>query len=204
MLNSLVDVIGALVAFADKHGECTLHPSALLTESEYDALKDLDTQLFAFCQLLGLPLPVLPQSEADVTGFFGNSKLPYILCTIHHPIEKVVGQPAQELVGSGMLLFPTAEWFHAMKSLQTLAVLVEKKRHDSSKGRSAKSKRGRPAGSKTQEQDCNLYSDWKAAHRETGMTKAEFLRERGLPERELASIERGRKHSKKKNPSGKK
>jgi hypothetical protein len=68
---------------------------------------------------------------------------------------------------------------------------------------SGKRKRGRPAGSQTKTHDSKLYGDWKAAHRETGMTKKEFLRERSLPPSELAAIERGRKQSQEKKPPGK-
>jgi hypothetical protein len=69
---------------------------------------------------------------------------------------------------------------------------------------SGKRKRGRPAGSKTKTDDCKLYGDWKAAHRETRMTKQEFLRERGLPASELAAIERGRKQLAREKAAGKK
>jgi hypothetical protein len=57
-------------------------------------------------------------------------------------------------------------------------------------------KRGRPP-SKTRAEDGKLYLDWKAANRETGITKKEFLRGRGLPESDLAAIERGRKQAEK-------
>jgi hypothetical protein len=56
-----------------------------------------------------------------------------------------------------------------------------------------KGERGRPLGGKTAKRDRKLYLDWKAAHRSTGISKAEFLRERGLLETDLSAIERGRK-----------
>jgi hypothetical protein len=61
-----------------------------------------------------------------------------------------------------------------------------------------KGKRGRPPGSKTEAEDLKLYSDWQAANTVRRITKAEFLRERGLPKSDLSAIERGRKQEKKK------
>jgi hypothetical protein len=58
--------------------------------------------------------------------------------------------------------------------------------------------RGRPSGSPTAERDNKLYADWIAAHALTGMSKAEFLRERGLPQSDGAAIERGRGNAKRK------
>jgi hypothetical protein len=52
--------------------------------------------------------------------------------------------------------------------------------------------RGRPPGSPTAQTDNKLFADWKAAHASTGTSKAQFLRERGLPETDLYAIERGR------------
>jgi len=52
--------------------------------------------------------------------------------------------------------------------------------------------RGRPVGSPTADRDNQLFADYKAARRDTRITKAEFLKERGLPESDLAAIERGR------------
>jgi hypothetical protein len=131
-----------------------------------------------------------------------------------------------------MVIFPTFEWQHAMRSLLAAALVFEAKGQpwgdrssassvkDQSAGvntssdsdedgqnagrRSATRRRGRPAGSKTQEQDSKLYSDWKAAQRENGISKAQFLHERGLPESCLDAIERGRKRAKTKNRSGNK
>jgi len=53
-------------------------------------------------------------------------------------------------------------------------------------------RRGRRPGSKTGATDLQLYRNWKDANRATGITKAEFIRERGLPEKDLDAIERGR------------
>jgi hypothetical protein len=52
--------------------------------------------------------------------------------------------------------------------------------------------RGRPVGSPTADRDNQLFADYKAAHRETGITKADFLKERGRPQSDLAAIDRGR------------
>lgn len=59
---------------------------------------------------------------------------------------------------------------------------------------------GRPLGSPTGANDLQLYLDWKAAQRETGVTKAEFLRARNLPQLDLAAIERGRAQEKRRGP----
>jgi hypothetical protein len=56
--------------------------------------------------------------------------------------------------------------------------------------------RGRPRASNSELQ---LYFDWKAANRATGITKPEFLRERGLPKNMLAAIERGRAQAKRRS-----
>jgi hypothetical protein len=53
-------------------------------------------------------------------------------------------------------------------------------------------RRGRPPGSKSAARDRKLFEDFRAAKRATGITKSEFLRERGLPQSDLAAIERGR------------
>jgi hypothetical protein len=72
-------------------------------------------------------------------------------------------------------------------------------------GKGAKSKRGRkPKTDKAKARDVKLYRDWKAAHGTTGISKAEFLHERGLPETDLAAIERGRKHVARKPDPGRK
>jgi hypothetical protein len=68
---------------------------------------------------------------------------------------------------------------------------------EESAGRSPeRRKRGRPSGGPSAGRDYQLYKDWKAAHQARRITKAEFLRERGLPERDLAAIERGRAQEK--------
>jgi hypothetical protein len=56
--------------------------------------------------------------------------------------------------------------------------------------------RGRPRGSDSAAYDRKLFEDWTEAKATTGMTKPEFLRARGLPEKELAAIERGRAQAK--------
>jgi hypothetical protein len=54
--------------------------------------------------------------------------------------------------------------------------------------------RGRPEGSETRKNDLKLWHDYQAAHRTTRISKAEFVRERGLDAEEgLAALERGRK-----------
>jgi hypothetical protein len=65
-------------------------------------------------------------------------------------------------------------------------------------GQSGKSRRlpGRPRGSKSAADDLKLYLDWKEANRARGITKREFLQERGLPMSQLAAIERGRAQAK--------
>jgi DNA modification methylase len=65
-------------------------------------------------------------------------------------------------------------------------------------GKSGKGRRprGRPRGSDSAENDRKLYHAWKDANGATGITKAEFLRERGLPVSYLAAIERGRAQGK--------
>jgi hypothetical protein len=56
--------------------------------------------------------------------------------------------------------------------------------------------RGRPRGSDSAAGDLKLFLDWKSANQATGITKVEFLRERGLPAGDWAAIERGRAHEK--------
>jgi hypothetical protein len=64
--------------------------------------------------------------------------------------------------------------------------------------KSKASPRGRPRGSHTAEKDLKLFLDWKAAHQTTRITKQEFLRKRGLAAHEMAAIERGRAHARRK------
>jgi hypothetical protein len=71
-------------------------------------------------------------------------------------------------------------------------------------GTNRKRRRGRKPGAKTADADTRLYRDWKAAHDTTGITKAEFIRERGLPDTDLSSLERGRGNVKRKRSSGRK
>src|SRR4051794_40670161 len=58
-----------------------------------------------------------------------------------------------------------------------------------------KKKRGRPPGSPTNNtaSDIRLYENFKAAKRETGVTKKDFLRGKGLDDSNLSAMERGRK-----------
>jgi hypothetical protein len=229
MLNSLSTVIIASLAFAEKHKGHPLDPSTFLKEDKSDELAALDAQFYAFCQLLGLSLSEL---EDPGPGPCRNLRLPFIVGTCHVPIEDGPDGTKREMVGSGMVIFPTFEWQHAMRSLLAAALVIEAKGQpcrerssasslkDQSAGvgtisdshengqnagrKSAKPRRGRPAGSKTQELDSKLYLDWQAAQRENGITKAQFLHERGLPDSYLAAIERGRKRAKTKNRSGNK
>src|SRR4029077_17743033 len=71
-----------------------------------------------------------------------------------------------------------------------------KKTNESGKGRRPP---GRPRGSNSAAVDLKLYVDWKAANRATGITKREFLQERGLPMSQLAAIERGRAQTKRRS-----
>jgi hypothetical protein len=81
------------------------------------------------------------------------------------------------------------------------AAAGERKRATTTK---PKRSRGRPAGSATTERDLQLYRDWKTAHQATGITKSEFLREKGLPESDLSAIERGRAQARRKRRPGRK
>jgi hypothetical protein len=236
MLDAFVEVIDSLLAFAATHGGGPLDPSAFLTADQIDELETLDTQFYAGCQLSGLSLPIIPDREELKLSSFGHLRLPYVLCTTHWPIKDEAGRPTREMVRSGMAIWPTREWKHAMKCLRATAGLLKAKGEHKGKARitptasataaggdesqgtisnkqelcpgteqkRGKSARGRPAGSKTQAYDLNLYADWKAAQRETGMTKAEFLQERNLPTSALDAIERGRKRAKARNQPGKK
>jgi hypothetical protein len=65
-------------------------------------------------------------------------------------------------------------------------------------GLNARPRRGRPRGSASSKRDLQLFLDWKAANGLTGIHKDEFLRERSLPLRDLAAIERGRAQVKRK------
>lgn len=57
--------------------------------------------------------------------------------------------------------------------------------------------RGRPQGSITRKSDLKLWSDYRAACRTAKVTKAEFIRDRGLDSEEgLAALDRGRKATK--------
>src|SRR5262249_18000320 len=75
----------------------------------------------------------------------------------------------------------------------------ERKKREQVEG---KRSRGRPKGGNTAKRDLKLYQDWKAANTATGITKVEFLRERGRAENELSAIERGRKQADPKRKPG--
>jgi hypothetical protein len=226
VLNSLTAVIDALLAFADKHAGHPLDPATFLTEDQIQELAALDALFYAFCLLLGLSLTGLKDSGP---GPCRNSRLPFIIGKCHLPVEDGPDGTKREMVATGMVIFPTFEWQHAMKSLRAAADVIEAMgqlqvtappskargaglgnvfhQHGDSRDpgrKSAKPRKGRPAGSKTRAHDLKLYSNWKAARRETGVTKAEFLRERGLPESDFAAIERGRKQANTENLAGKK
>jgi hypothetical protein len=179
-----------------------LHPSALLSPDQFEELTDLDARFYAHCHLSDLPISVIPATADDGLCRFGYSRLPYVLCTLHLPTSDAAGQTTQETVCRGMMITPSPEWHQALKSLRAMAAVLEAKPRAS--GECEKRKRGRPAGSKTQTRDRELYLDWKAAQRATGITKLEFLQERGLPASDLAAIERGRKQEEGKNRPGKK
>jgi hypothetical protein len=223
MSNSLVAAIDALLAFVGKHACKGLDPSSLLTQDQQVELTTLDTEFYAHCQLSGLSLSIIPEPKEYGHSGFGNSKLPYVSTTLHLPFKDEAVNVTHEGVASGMMLMPTSEWNHALMSIRATAVLKikaeesgknrgasqsttsDKDKYDHGTARkSEKRKRGRPAGSRTQENDLKLYLDWKAASRTNRINKAEFLNERGLPKSDLAAIERGRKQDKRNNRPGKK
>jgi hypothetical protein len=223
MLNPLVAAIDALLAFAGKHVCEGLVPSSLLTQDQFVELTTLDTAFYGYCQLSGLSLSILPDPKNYGHSGFGNAKLPYRRVTLHLPVKDEPGNVPHEMVASGMMIMPTYEWKYAMLSLRATAAL-KAKAQGSGKDRgtsqktlsdkdeddhgvtkkSEKRNRGRPAGSKTKEEDLKLYLDWKAAYRTNRMTKVEFLHARGLPVSALDAIERGRKQEKRNNRPGKK
>lgn len=73
---------------------------------------------------------------------------------------------------------------------------------ETSESGSGRRPRGRPRGSDSAANDLKLYLDWKAANRTTGITKSEFLRERGLLATDIDAIERGRAHEKRMRSEG--
>jgi hypothetical protein len=78
------------------------------------------------------------------------------------------------------------------------------RRAEKCRGGKHKRRRGRPRGSKTAAAYTRLYLDWKAAHNGTGITKAEFIRERGLRPTAIHAIERGRANVRRAAASGRK
>ncbi|MSQ94781.1 MAG: hypothetical protein EXR98_09530 [Gemmataceae bacterium] len=76
---------------------------------------------------------------------------------------------------------------------------VTGKREETEKNGKGRRPRGRPRGSDSAAKDLKLYLDWKAANRATKITKAEFVRERGLPATAVDAIERGRAQDKRRS-----
>jgi hypothetical protein len=227
-MGNLLDVVDAFGDFVNKHAGEPLNPSTFLTQEQLGTLTTLDAQLYAHCHVSGLSLSGIPDPKEPSFGSFGNSKLPYMWCTIHVPIKDGAGKVTGETVASGMMILPTAEWVHALRSLRAAAQLLDAESKNGHRAQTSKSEspekgtsqdktskeshnhsarekrnRGRPTGSETQMSDRKLYEDWKAAHRETGMSKKEFLCARGLPECDVKAIERGRKHKDSKQGPGK-
>jgi hypothetical protein len=208
-----------LLAFAGKHACDDLDPSALLTRDQIVELTNLDTEFYAHCQLSGLSLSILPEPKDNGHSGFGNSKLPYISGILHLPIKDEAGNVTHEMVARGMMIMPTPEWKYALMSLRATAALKAKAeesgkdqgasqsitsdKNEDDQGTARKSetrKRGRPPGSETKKEDLKLYLHWKAADQTNRVTKAEFLRARGLPKSALAAIERGRKQERNNRP----
>lgn len=71
-------------------------------------------------------------------------------------------------------------------------------------GDKPKQRRGRPKGGATKGQALKLFREWKAANNTTSISKLEFLRERGLPESDLDTLERGRKQDYRRRKAGRK
>jgi hypothetical protein len=223
MVSPLVDAIDALLAFVGNHAFAGLDPSSFLTQDQLIELTTLDTEFYAHCQLSGLSLSIIPEPEVNGWSGFGNSKIPYVSTTLHLPVKDEAGNVTHEMRASGMMIMPTPEWNHALMSLRATAALKAKVQ-ESGKDRgtsqntisgkdevnhggvtkSEKRKRGRPAGSRTKEEDLKLYLGWKAAHRTNLITKAEFIRAKKLPASALAAIDRGRKQEQRNNRPGKK
>jgi hypothetical protein len=205
----LTAVIDSLLAFGHEHSKGGMDPSDILAEDQLAKLRDLDAELYAGSQLEGVSLSIIPEPQGHLHGF-GNSKMPYCLVTLHLPFKDEDGTIRREKRASGMAILLTHEWIHAMRSLRATAEALQARAGNSGKNASAPNKRsckrrprGRPAGSKTKEQDGKLYSSWKAAYSKNRITKREFLREKGLPESDLAAIERGRKQRQKNESPGK-
>ncbi|HEV3446382.1 MAG TPA: hypothetical protein VG099_17190 [Gemmataceae bacterium] len=131
MRNSLVAVIDSLLRFANKHAKGLLDPSAFLTQDQIAELTALDAELYAGCQLHGISLSVIPEPQETSFRSFGNSKLPYVFSTLHLPIKDEDGKVRRETRPSGMMIFPTSEWTHALKSLRMAAAALRAKAQDS-------------------------------------------------------------------------
>jgi hypothetical protein len=112
MLHSLIAALDALLPFARKHAGTPLDPSTLLTEHQFNELRRLAATLYAQCHVNQVPLPGFPHPAEDFFQPFGNSKIPFITGTIHLPGE----EPR-----SGLHIFPTPEWVHALDSLRATA-----------------------------------------------------------------------------------
>jgi hypothetical protein len=92
-----------------------------------------------------------------------------------------------------------SEQEHDIPHAEALGRMPETPQKNGVRGRGKpKSRRGRKPGSSTADSDTKLYLDWKAAHRQNGLTKAEFIHERRLPSSALAALERGRANEKRK------
>jgi hypothetical protein len=170
MHNSLVAVVDRLLAFATKHAKGVLDPSALLTEDQIAELTTLDTEFYARCQLDGLPLSIISEPQDPGLRGFGNSKLPYALCTVHVPIKDEDGTITREMRGSGMMIILTPEWIHTMKSLRATAEALKAKAEDrgkmpstnaeSSQGGEAKWMPVSEAVNKANEKGYNITPTW--------------------------------------------
>jgi hypothetical protein len=169
-------------------------------------LRQLDAEVGAQCQLRGMVAPRDTVMNKTQLSPFGYCKVPFM----RH--------------SGGFTIVLTQDWLGAMQTLRREAELraggmvagggagpadggvgtCERIGAPGSAGAKAKRQRGRRPGSPTANADTRLYRDWRAAHDATGITKAEFLRERGLPAKDMAALERGRANVRRKRRSGRK
>jgi len=108
--------------------------------------------------------------------------------------EPVYSKPVLRLTAEGRAVLA----LHRIASLERGRRLSEVSVHGnetSARGK-VRRRRGRPRGSSTAANDRKLFEDWRDANATTGITKAEFVRERGRPETDVAAIERGRAQAK--------
>lgn len=190
---ALVSVIDALLAIAGENRKSTP-----LAPQRFAEVLELDARLYALCQQTQLLVP--EYAEPEYGELLPGSHLAY------YTQGAVVSGDGVGHEG-GIRLAATREWRQAMHCLRAAAalqpVVLGQPQVGSDKSNKQRGKRGRPPGSPTAEDDRKLYLDWQAAHRATRITKAEFLRERGLPESRRHAIERGRAQEKRKR-SGRK